>query len=134
MWWLDGIPASHPTLSLVIYNHKIKTILQRQGQFMINTYEIDPSTTIATIFDAICDDDITIQTENYWKQLIFMTEISLELYHTGRELIIILKPLISTIPMWINKKFLFFIMEVWLNIVSILFETYCPFIQKKTLV
>ena len=62
MWRSDGITASHPTFSLVIYNHKIKTSLQGQGQFVINTSEMDPSTTIATICDTICDDYITIQT------------------------------------------------------------------------
>ena len=51
-----------PKTPLVIYNHKIKTSLQGKGQFVINTSEMDPSTTIATICDTICDDAITIQT------------------------------------------------------------------------
>ena len=61
----DIILASQPTFFLVIYNHKIKTSLQRKGLFMINTYEMDPPTTIAKICDAICDDDITIKLKKY---------------------------------------------------------------------
>ena len=67
MWRSCGILASHPTFYLVIYNHKIKTSLQRQGQFLINTSEIDPSTTLDTMYDTIYDDDITIQTKQLLK-------------------------------------------------------------------
>ena len=63
----DSITASHPKFSLVIYNHKIKTSLQCKGHFIINTYEMDPPTTIATFCDAICDDDITIKTKKILK-------------------------------------------------------------------
>ena len=31
MWRSDGIPASHPTFSIVLYNHKVKSSLQKQG-------------------------------------------------------------------------------------------------------
>ena len=67
MWLSDSITASHPKFSLMIYNHKIKTSIQCKGQFIINTSEMDPPTTIATFFDAICDDHITIKTKKILK-------------------------------------------------------------------
>ena len=44
----------------IFYGCKLPGIM-RQGQFMINTSEMDHSTTMVTISDDICDDGITIQ-------------------------------------------------------------------------
>jgi hypothetical protein len=45
----DGIPAEHPTFSLVLYNHKLKNSLQKQGHFVLNISNMDPNTTLETI-------------------------------------------------------------------------------------
>ena len=46
MWRSDGRPTEHPTFSLVLYNHKTKIALQKQGSYCINTSEIDPNITM----------------------------------------------------------------------------------------
>ena len=49
MWRSDGIPASHPTFSLVLYNHKIRDSLHKQGRFVLNSSDIDLNTTLDEI-------------------------------------------------------------------------------------
>ena len=43
MFRSDGVPAAHPTFSLVVLNHKIKTQLQTQGQYVLNVSGLDPN-------------------------------------------------------------------------------------------
>lgn len=45
MFRSDGIPASHPTFSLVTHNHKMKKQLQGQGRHVLNTSNMDPNLT-----------------------------------------------------------------------------------------
>ena len=49
MWRSDGIPASHPIFSLVLYNHKIRDSLHKQGRFVLNSTDIDLNTTLDEI-------------------------------------------------------------------------------------
>jgi hypothetical protein len=56
MWRYDGAPAAHPTFSLALFNHKCMQSLQRQGQFVVNTSDIDPNSTIEEIFSNTDDD------------------------------------------------------------------------------
>ncbi len=69
MWRSDGIPSSHPTFSLVLYNHKMRNSLQSQGRFTINTSDIDPTITLDTIRNARCDNNaLQIATEDLLKR------------------------------------------------------------------
>lgn len=68
MWRSDGIPASHPTFSLILYNHKMRNSLQSQGRFTINTSDFDPTTTLDSIRNASRDDDLTTATEALLKR------------------------------------------------------------------
>ena len=43
MWRSDGMPASHPTFSIVIYNHKLRHLLQGQGKHALNISGLDPN-------------------------------------------------------------------------------------------
>ena len=52
MWRSDGIPASHPIFSLVLYNHKIRDSLHKQGRFVLNSSDIDLNTTLDEIRNA----------------------------------------------------------------------------------
>ena len=58
MWRSDGRPPAHPTFSLVLYNHKAKNYLHKQGQYLINTSEFDPTTTIEEIKNASNEDTV----------------------------------------------------------------------------
>ena len=68
MWRSDGIPASHPTFSLVLYNHKLKNSLQSQARFVINSTEFDPTTTIEQIREAQDNDIVRVMTEKLVKK------------------------------------------------------------------
>ena len=37
MWRSDGLPTSHPTFPLVLYNHKVRNQLQKLGSICLNT-------------------------------------------------------------------------------------------------
>jgi len=63
MWRSDGRPAAHPTFGLILYNHKVKNYLQRQGQYLINTSDFDPTTTIEEIKQATDEDTIRTLTQ-----------------------------------------------------------------------
>jgi hypothetical protein len=52
VWRSDGKPASHPTFALVLNNHKMKSQLQRQGQYVANTSDFDLAKTIQDFRDA----------------------------------------------------------------------------------
>ncbi|KAL7526201.1 hypothetical protein ACHAXR_003700, partial [Thalassiosira sp. AJA248-18] len=52
MWRSDGVPASHPTFALVLYNHKLKNSLQGQGRFVVQNSGIDMTTTCEDIRNA----------------------------------------------------------------------------------
>ena len=43
MYCSDGVPAAHPTFSLVAWNHKLKQQLQGQGHYTLNTSGLDPN-------------------------------------------------------------------------------------------
>jgi hypothetical protein len=57
MWRSDGRPTEHPTFSLVLYNHKTKMALQKQGSYCINTSEIDPNVTMEEIRNSTNDSE-----------------------------------------------------------------------------
>ena len=61
MWKSDGLPASHPTFLLVLYNHKMQNSLQSQGRFTINMSDNDPTTTLDSIWNAQDDDNDALQ-------------------------------------------------------------------------
>ena len=46
IWRSNGYPAKHPTWSICILNHKMKTVLQKQGSYTISTDQLDLSVTI----------------------------------------------------------------------------------------
>ena len=68
MWRSDGIPASHLTFSIVLYNHKIKSSLQKQGQYVVNIANADPSVTVKDIKNTKGDDALKQQTEALFKR------------------------------------------------------------------
>lgn len=68
MWRSDGVPASHPTFSLVLYNHKVKCQVQQQGRYVVNTSQMDPTTTVSEIRNAATDDEVRVQTEEILKR------------------------------------------------------------------
>ena len=68
MWRSDGIPASHPTFSIVLYNHKIKSSLQKQGQYVVNISSVDPSVTVNDIKQAKDSDALKKQSAALFKQ------------------------------------------------------------------
>ena len=41
MWRSDGIPSSHPTFALVLYNQKVRNQLHKLGNVCLNTKDID---------------------------------------------------------------------------------------------
>ena len=51
-WRSDGVPSSHPTWSIVVYNNRMQMKLQRQGSFVRSNTEVDPTTTIDEIKNA----------------------------------------------------------------------------------
>jgi hypothetical protein len=63
LWRSDGRPAGHPTFSLVLNNHKVKNYLQGQGQYLVNTSDLDPTTTINAIRTATDEDTVRKLTE-----------------------------------------------------------------------
>ena len=68
MWRSDGVPASHLTFSIVLYNHKTKSSLQKQGQNVINIANANPSVTVKDIKNAKGDDELKKQTEALFKR------------------------------------------------------------------
>ena len=68
MWRSDGIPASHPTFSIVLYNHEVKSSLQKQGQYAVNIANVDPSVTVNDIKNGKSDDELKKQTDALFKQ------------------------------------------------------------------
>ena len=46
MWRSDGLPTSHPTFALVLYNHKVRNQLQKLGSVCLNSENINPYTTV----------------------------------------------------------------------------------------
>ena len=57
MWRSDGIPASHPTFSIVLYNHKVNSSLQNQGQYVVNIANVHPSVAVNNIKNDKNDDE-----------------------------------------------------------------------------
>ena len=49
MWRSDGIPSSHPTFALVLYNHKVRNQLHKLGNVCLNTEDIDPNSDIQAL-------------------------------------------------------------------------------------
>ena len=68
IWRSDGVPAAHPTFALVLHNHKIKNTLQKQGQYVVNTSDIDPNILIQDIKNAKQDSEIKLATDKLLKQ------------------------------------------------------------------
>ena len=46
MWRSDGLPTSHPTFALILYNHKVRNQLQKLGMVCLNSENINPYTTV----------------------------------------------------------------------------------------
>jgi PIF1 helicase. len=99
MWRYDGIPASHPTFSLALFNYKCQQSLQRQGQFVVNTSDIDPDSTIKEVFQnaddqtrkqavervvnqAHCHSGNIPGTPRYWKNTFFFEFEAVTQYHS----------------------------------------------------
>jgi hypothetical protein len=113
MWRSDGRPVSHPTFALVLGNHKMKSQLQQQGRYVINTSDFDPTTTLDAIRNAPTHDHQSIAdqvqqiikrahihssnipaTPAYWKSAFYefqartfaasyLEETDISVFHTG---------------------------------------------------
>ena len=122
MFRSDGVPASHPTFSLVAHNHKMKDQLQCQGQYILNTSNMDPNISAKEVLNMWDDKESgrkqlfnrlnqhssnIIGTDSYWvaQQLGFQATTFLN-------------------HMFIMMSSLYFILAVLLNIMS-LGCTYC---------
>ena len=57
MWRSDGIPTSHPTFALVLYNHKVRNQLHKLGSVCLNTEDIDPNADIQELQNLWNNDD-----------------------------------------------------------------------------
>ena len=57
MWRSDGLPTSHPTFALVLYNHKIRNQLQKLGSVCLNTEDINSYTTVDQLKELWVNDD-----------------------------------------------------------------------------
>ena len=57
MWRSDGIPSSHPTFALVLYNHKVRNQLHKLGNVCLNTEDIDPNADIQELQNLWKNDD-----------------------------------------------------------------------------
>ena len=76
MWRSDGAPASHPIFSLVLYNHKVRDALQKQGHFVLNSSDIDVNTTLDNIHNATDGDTVDSIVKKLEKRLhIFSSNI-----------------------------------------------------------
>ena len=51
-WRSDGLPSAHPTFSLVLYNHKLRNSLQKQGFFVLNSSDVDTNIKLDEIKNA----------------------------------------------------------------------------------
>ncbi|KAL7537702.1 hypothetical protein ACHAXR_008006, partial [Thalassiosira sp. AJA248-18] len=67
MWRSDGVPASHPTFALVLYNHKLKNSLQGQGRFVVQNSGVDMTTTCEDIRNAPPGHQLRKQIDNLLK-------------------------------------------------------------------
>ena len=56
-WRSDGLPISHPTFELVLYNHNIRNQLQKFGSVCHNTEGIHSYTTIDDLQKLRANDD-----------------------------------------------------------------------------
>ena len=57
MWRSDSLPTSHPTFTLVLYNHKVRNRLQKLGSVSLNTENINPSITVPNLKQLWYNDD-----------------------------------------------------------------------------
>ena len=57
MWRSDGLPTSHPTFALVLYNHKVRNQLQKLGSVCLNTENINPYITVPDLKQLWSNDD-----------------------------------------------------------------------------
>ena len=69
MWRSDGRPASHPVFPLVLYNHKVRDSLHRQGRFVLNSCDIDVNLTLQEIKDAQHGEEIDNVVKNLERKL-----------------------------------------------------------------
>lgn len=98
----------HPTFALVLHNHMMRTALQGQGRFSLNTSDMDPNTTIEELREALKNgkDDKTAKlledlqkrtqvfsgnvtgTDAYWRSTYqeFMAKILYDEYMLGEEM------------------------------------------------
>ena len=60
MWRSDGRPAAHPVFPLVLYNHKVRDALHRQGRFVLNSSDIDVNLSLEEIKDAQNGDNMIL--------------------------------------------------------------------------
>ena len=65
----DGQPAAHPTFSLVLFNHKTRDALQKQGRFVLKSSDIDLNITLNEIRNSTDDDGIRNVVKKLEKQL-----------------------------------------------------------------
>ena len=57
MWRSDGIPSSHPTFALVLYNYKVRNQLHELWSVYFNTEDIDPNSNIQELQNLWKNDD-----------------------------------------------------------------------------
>ena len=73
MWRSDGAPAAHPTFSLVVMNHKMKSQLMKSGNFVLNTDGIDVEQTCEDLRNAEPGDELDNQVQKLMEQAMVHT-------------------------------------------------------------
>ena len=74
MWRSYGLPTSHPTFALVLYNHKVRNQLQKLGSVCLNSKNINAYTTVddLKLFWANDDDRKKLQKNCLLLHLMFL--------------------------------------------------------------
>ena len=57
MWRSDGLPTSHPTFALVLYNHTVRNQLHKLESVCLNTEDINPYITVPDLKQLWYNDD-----------------------------------------------------------------------------
>ena len=118
MWRSDGQPAAHPTFSLVLFNHKTRDALQKQGRFVLKSSDIGLNITLNEIRNSTDNDGIRNVVKNLKNNYICLVVT----YHVplpiGKVQDLSSKQLHSLIHMLIRVKLGCFILVVLLNFMN----------------
>ena len=60
--------SSHPAISLVLYNHKVHDVLQKQGLNVLNSMDVDVNVTLDKVKNASCEEAIDNIVKNLEKK------------------------------------------------------------------